>query len=93
MKDGEGILCVHVCIHASDYEYTVYCMRLGAKWSQIVPVRLRGKGVEYRGVCDLGVDWRVGGESSFWLSGEPIYGSSSRAPCVAHCHLCSHSGE
>lgn len=64
MKDGEGILCVHVCIHASDYEYTVCCMMPGAKWSQIVPVRLRGKGVECKGVCGLGVDWRIGGRAA-----------------------------
>lgn len=50
-----------MCIHASDYECTVCCMRPGAKWSQNVPVRLRGKGVEYRGVCGLGAGWRIGG--------------------------------
>lgn len=36
---------VRVCIHAFDYECTVCGERPGAKWSQIVPVQLRGKGV------------------------------------------------
>lgn len=48
-------MCARVCIHAYDYECTVCCERPGAKWSQIVPVRLRGKGVELRCVCVVGV--------------------------------------
>lgn len=37
-------MSVHVCIHASDYECTVCCVQPRAKWTQIVPVRYRGRG-------------------------------------------------
>lgn len=47
MKDVDrNVICVHVCIHASQYVSAACCEGPGAKWSQIVPVRLQGQGVE-----------------------------------------------
>ena len=91
-------VCVCVCIHES----TVCCERTGAKQLQIVRVRLRGKGRLEVCVCvcvcvRVRVCARVcvgtEGEGSSWLFGEPISGSSSRAPCVTHCHFPSHTAE
>lgn len=62
--------------YASLYECTVCCARPGAEWTQIVPVRCRGGGIE---VCVVGCRLEKEGEGSFWPVGEPIYGSSSRA--------------
>lgn len=55
--------------------------------------RLSDKG-EGRGVCVcvVGCSNEEGG-GCFWLCGGPIYGSSSRAPCVSLCHFHSHTAE
>jgi len=90
---SRGMPCVST--RAFNCECT-YSMLWKARFQMVTDYQLRGKVESYECVCVCVSVWLCVGnevEGSFWLCGEPIYGSSSRAPCVSHCHFQSHTAE